>query len=268
MESNRTTELSLIEFPVERFIKAGYNTIAPKSCNKRNGYSETIYYIISGELDIEVDGITFNCRENSIIHLSKDENVVIYNPSTAKKASLYYILFDLKPEFTMEQMGVDRVITDADGKLIKLCKEIYKTHLSEGAAYKIKVFGDFSIFLYELITHKLNTDESFSINFKLNKALQYIRMNYYKNISVEKLSEISGYSVSHFRRLFVNAYGMPPQEYMLNYKIRKSKELLLEEKDKSLDEIAELLGMCNASYFCRIFKEKTGISPYKYKQLK
>ena len=84
----------------------------------------------------------------------------------------------------------------------------------------------------------------------------------------EKLAEISGYSVSHFRRLFVDAYGMSPQEYMLNYKIRKAKELLAEEKDKSLDEIAELLGMCNASYLCRIFKEKTGLSPYKYKNLK
>ena len=268
MEHIHTTELSSIDFPVERFIKAGYNTISPMTSNKRNGYSETIYYIISGRLEVEVEGEIYSCTENSIIHLSKDENVVIHNRSTSDKAALYYILFDLKQDFTMEGLGVDRVVTDADGKLIKLCKEIYKTHLSEGAAYKIKVFGEFTKLLYEIVTYKLNTDESFTVNFKLNKALQYLRMNYYKNISVEKLAEISGYSVSHFRRLFVDAYGMSPQEYMLNYKIRKAKELLAEEKDKSLDEIAELLGMCNASYLCRIFKEKTGLSPYKYKQLK
>ena len=268
MNYNHTTELSNMDFPVERFIKAGYNTISSLTSSKRNGYSETIYYVISGELEVEVDGRLYSCKENSIIHLSKDENVVINNPSPTKKASLYYILFDLKQGFSMNMLGVERVINDTNGKLFSLCRDIYKTHLSEGVAYKVKTFGEFSRLLYELITYKLNTEESFSINFKLNKSLQYIRMNYYKNLSVEELAEISGYSVSHFRRLFVDAYGMSPQEYMLNYKIRKAKELLAEEKDKSLDEIAELLGMCNASYLCRIFKKKTGLSPYKYKQLK
>ncbi len=268
MKYTPTPDLSTTDFPLERFIKAGYNTISPLALSKRNGYSQTIYYIISGELDVEIDGKIYNCKENSIIHLSKDEKVVIHNLSPTKKATLYYLLFDLKSGFSMEHLGVDRVIADSDGELIKLCKDIYKTYLSECAAFKIKCFIEFSKLLYELITCKLNAVENFNINFKLNKALQFIRMNYYKNISVENLAEISGYSVSHFRRLFVDAYGMSPQEYMLNYKIRKAKELLAEEKDKSIDEIAELLGMCNASYLCRIFKEKTGLSPYKYKQSK
>ena len=96
MNYNQTTELSVIDFPVERFIKAGYNTIAPMTSSKRNGYSETIYYIISGELEVDVEGVVYNCKENSIIHLSKDEKVVIKNPLSTKKVSLYYILFDLK----------------------------------------------------------------------------------------------------------------------------------------------------------------------------
>ncbi len=258
-------ELSKIEFPLENFIKAGYNTIAPRVSNKRYGYSHTIYYILSGELEIKVNGETYKCGENSIIHLSKEDEVYIYNPSKVKKASLYYLLFDLKAGVTMEDLGISRVVEDSSGELLALCKDIYKTHLSEGAAYKVKVFYEFSHLLYELITVKLKDSDSFDVNYKISKALQYIRMNYYKNISVEDLADISGYSVSHFRRLFVNTCGMSPQDYMLSYKIRKAKELLMEEKDKSVEEIAELLGMCNASYFCRIFKEKTGVTPYKYK---
>ena len=107
--------------------------------------------------------MVYNCKENSIIHLSKDEKVVIKNPLPTKKVSLYYILFELKQGFSMDILGVEKVINDTNGKLLSLCRDIYKTHLSEGAAYKIKAFGEFTNLLYELVTYKLNTDESFSV---------------------------------------------------------------------------------------------------------
>lgn len=266
MNDRKAIELSKLEFPLERFIKAGYNTIQPNANNKRNGYSDTMYYIISGELDVEIDGHIFNCKENSIIHLSKEDKAILINPSKNKKTALYYMLFDLKKGITMKDMCPERVISDVSEKIRILCKQIYKTHLSEGMAYKLKVTYEFSELLYEFITHKFKQEEKFSVNYKLSKAVQHIRMNYYKNISVEELAEISGYSVSHFRKLFVSTYGVSPQEYMINYKIRKAKEMLMEDEGKSMDEIAELLGMCNASYFCRIFKKKVGITPYKYTQ--
>ena len=53
---------------------------------------------------------------------------------------------------------------------------------------------------------------------EIYNVVQYIQDNYDKNITVTELAEMTGYSVSHFRRLFVKNYGMPPQEYIFQYK--------------------------------------------------
>lgn len=46
-------------------------------------------------------------------------------------------------------------------------------------------------------------------------------------------------------------------------RIERAKELLTEEK-KSVQEVANLLGMDNVSYFIRFFKKQTGLTPKKY----
>ena len=135
-----------------------------------------------------------------------------------------------------------------------------------GNEKQLQEYSEFLKLFYELVTVGVNTDERLKVDIKLGKSVQYMKMNFYKSVTVEKLAEISGYSVSHFRRLFVSTYGVSPQEYLLNYRISKAKELLIDEEDKSIDEIADFLGMCNSSYFCKIFKKKTGMSPHKYKK--
>ncbi|MBR4059025.1 MAG: helix-turn-helix transcriptional regulator [Lachnospiraceae bacterium] len=101
---------------------------------------------------------------------------------------------------------------------------------------------------------------------EIHNVVQYIQDNYDKNITVTELAEMTGYSVSHFRRLFVKSYGVSPQEYIFQYKVQKAKELLTEEPEKSVEEIAELLGLYNAAHFCKMFKKKTGCSPGEYKE--
>ena len=67
---------------------------------------------------------------------------------------------------------------------------------------------------------------------EIQNVVQYIQKNYDKNVTVAELAQMTGYSVSHFRRLFVKNYGMPPQEYIFQYKVQKAKELLTEEPEK------------------------------------
>lgn len=101
---------------------------------------------------------------------------------------------------------------------------------------------------------------------EIDKAVPYIKKNYARNVTVAELAALTGYSVSHFRRLFVKKYGVSPREFLYNYKVQKAKELLVEEPEKSVEEIAELLGMYNAAHFCKMFKKKTGWSPREYKE--
>lgn len=103
---------------------------------------------------------------------------------------------------------------------------------------------------------------------EIDRAVVYIKKNYARNVTVSELAALTGYSVSHFRRLFVKKYGVSPRKFLYNYKVQKAKELLVEEPEKSVEEIAELLGMYNAAHFCKMFKKKTGWSPREYKEKK
>ena len=94
----------------------------------------------------------------------------------------------------------------------------------------------------------------------------YENINYYKNITMEQLCKITGYSSAHLRRLFTKNFGMSPQSYILDKRIEIAKEMLLDVPEKTVDEIADLLGMSSTSYFCKLFRAKNGISPTQYRK--
>ena len=104
-------------------------------------------------------------------------------------------------------------------------------------------------------------------NSKIEKIVQYIKTSDDKKVTVKNIAHISGYSESYIYRLFMKYYGVSPREYILNYKIKKAEELLMEEPERNMEEIAECLGMYNAAHFCKMFKKKTGYSPREYKKV-
>jgi AraC-like DNA-binding protein len=73
-----------------------------------------------------------------------------------------------------------------------------------------------------------------------------------------------GISYSTFRRDFKRQTGLSPLQYHLLLKIEKAKELLINTELKA-KEIAYKLGFDSDYYFCRLFKQKTGISPAQFR---
>ncbi len=98
----------------------------------------------------------------------------------------------------------------------------------------------------------------------IKNVINYIHLHYKEDIKVEKLSTISGYSIYHFERLFKKTVGCLPIKYINQYRIMKSKTLLL-STDLSLDEIALHCGFHSYSYFFRTFKKFIGLSPSQYR---
>ncbi len=75
-----------------------------------------------------------------------------------------------------------------------------------------------------------------------------------------------GYCTDHMRRLFREQTGKTPHEYLAHLRIKTAKKLLASRKvsNYSVTEIAEMVGFHDVSYFSRIFKKATGISPGEY----
>lgn len=103
------------------------------------------------------------------------------------------------------------------------------------------------------------------IEANFQRAEAYIDAHLKEKITNRQMADICGLSVSYFIKQFKRVYRMSPQEYIMQRRIRKSRDLLM-QTELSMDEIREKLGFCNSSHFIRRFKEKEGITPLQYRE--
>ena len=93
---------------------------------------------------------------------------------------------------------------------------------------------------------------------------KYIQKNYSEKISLESVAAQVFLSPGYLSSLFKEATGESLISYINRVRVEESKVLLLETKDNLVD-ISNACGFEDQSYFARVFKKFTGVSPSKYR---
>lgn len=86
----------------------------------------------------------------------------------------------------------------------------------------------------------------------------------YSSVTIERLANLAGMSLSTFKREFQKMYRQSPATFFRNKKIEKALELL-SKTDLRATEIAYECGFSSVAHFSRIFKQQKGLSPTTYK---
>lgn len=102
------------------------------------------------------------------------------------------------------------------------------------------------------------------IDKRIEQILEQINENLADDLDLVALATSVQLSLSRFMHLFKTEIGMPPMEYILQKKVEKAKEWI--EIGKPIKEIAYDLSFSSPSYFSRVFKQYSGISPSQYKK--
>lgn len=97
-------------------------------------------------------------------------------------------------------------------------------------------------------------------DFYIKEALSYIEQNFQNDISVEDIAAVCGLNRSYFGKIFKDAVGKTPQEFLLNYRMIKAAELL-RLTTLSVNDIGNAVGYTNPLHFSRAFKNIYGLSP-------
>lgn len=90
--------------------------------------------------------------------------------------------------------------------------------------------------------------------------------NLHRDILLDDISFVTSYSKSYISKVFKKTYGMTPCFFIKKQKIKKSKKLIMMDRNKSLSDIASEVGFYDQSHFIKNFKKIEGITPSQYKK--
>ena len=97
-------------------------------------------------------------------------------------------------------------------------------------------------------------------DFYVREALSFIEQNFQNEISVEDIAAFFILNRSYFGKIFKDAVGKNPQEFLIHYRMTKAAELL-KLTELSIGDISNAVGYPSQLHFSRAFKNVYGISP-------
>ena len=96
---------------------------------------------------------------------------------------------------------------------------------------------------------------------RLKLVLEYIEDNLSRPISLRELASLAGVSARHFGRAFRQAIGVPPYAYVLGRRLATARELLINQRLLTIEEIAKRTGFNSSSHLASAFHSHFGYSP-------
>ena len=121
-----------------------------------------------------------------------------------------------------------------------------------------------SFFTLSLMPKK-NNQESQGYAPLMVYAMEYMKKNYSKKITIEMVARKISVSTATLKRYFSQIAKVSPKKYLTNIRITASKKLLV-ETDKTLTQIAMDCGFFDTAHFLKQFKQNQNISPSEYRK--
>lgn len=243
-----------------------------------------IVYMCSGSTTHVINGNTIELKEGNLLFLCQGARQEIL-PAGIDDIAVNFVV---RPEFfdtTLDTIGVEdtplrRFVVDClrnnQGNTGYLCFDvadvlpiqnileiliwtiIFDTHNKRNITR-----NTVGLLFLQLINHTDRLVSDYGDGFVV-KVLEYIESNY-KTGTLTELAEIMHYSVSSLSREIKSRTGKNYTELVQDKRLSQAR-FLLESTDIRIDGIAENTGYENISFFYRIFKERYGVSPRRYRK--
>lgn len=99
---------------------------------------------------------------------------------------------------------------------------------------------------------------------QMRQIKTYMMAHYNTIDSIKELAEIFSMDQRQLSYFFKKSMGICPKKYLLQLRIKRAKELLVDH-DRQVLEVARIIGYEDPFYFSRLFKRQTGYSPTEYR---
>lgn len=236
-----------------------------------------LLYVYEGSLKITTPKAEYMCKKGSLVLL---EPFTAYSAERLilKDMIFYNIFFDIYPEYRRNTL-IGAILGNGEpvfhnkeiGSFDNLLSKLYEDSILEKAGMLACVKSSLILILIEMIrarNNNMNTLQEIKDNSNkelniVNEAIKFISKNIDKPIKVTDICKELIISENYLYKAFINVLNTAPSKYIMQYKVKRSEELL-KISSYSVGEISQMLGFSSLYHFSRTFKTYLGVSPTNY----
>lgn len=232
-----------------------------------------IFAVFEGRLTFYVNEEKRFLKKGEFILLNSNEVHSILSPEPNKTIVLqiplklfenYYIEGSQFLLFTHQKR-------EQDGEIMRLLREMYEGVCQKEIGYEWNVQSGFFKVLYLLINFYRREEipkelvRNHKKMDKLSMITSYIRDNYKKELSLEMIAEVFGYSPSYLSRMFQKYAKTNYKAYLQSVRLEYAFQEFV-NTDHTVAEIAMNHGFPNSKAFSKEFRRKYRMLPSEYKK--
>ena len=157
-----------------------------------------------------------------------------------------------------------------DPLLAQLCRQLLAAAGSEHALGLLYVESLINALCHQLLEHHATIARPLPAGGRLTGAVRaridaYLEAHAEAPVTLETLAGLANLSVFHFARLFKQATGVTPYQYVLRWKIRRAQRLL-RLGHAPVAAISDALGFASPASFSVAFKRAVGCGPQEFQR--
>lgn len=236
--------------------------------------------IIDGNLQIQIDGITYNGKSGDIffinsgcLHSAIPNNCIyecfvfdlqfLLKERSSANGFLYGLIYNHK------RIVPYMPFATTSAYIQSMLNELLFTLNKKTIGYELKSYGCLYYILGAIEAENLIEDNpnisSESVNkiTKLKMAISYIQRSYNKSINLQDICNLLDNTPQSVIRLFKETIGKKPMEYVNSYRIAVACDQL-KHLNKNVTQVALDCGFTDVSYFTKVFKKYTNTTPSQF----
>lgn len=132
----------------------------------------------------------------------------------------------------------------------------------------LTVFGVHLLRHYSSAKQQVMSSAARRLSVQMSKrVIEYMQQNISGSVPINELANLSRMSASHFIRAFKLTFGMPPHQYLMQIRLQRAEQLLLETV-LPISDIALQTGFVSQSHLTDTMRRYKQITPAKIRHLR
>lgn len=224
-------------------------------------------YVDQGNLYTTVDGKSYELEANQFMIYGPGQ---FHDQRVTSEASCSYMTVIFKAEGLIASESLNQVFT-CSRSMVSTMESFVKATDDKGPYRFDAMVTTLQSFLVLALHSKTKEDIALPTspinqhfeNKLMEEIIDYINHHLYEPLPIDQICQKFSISRSTLQNLFKNNLQTAPKQYINEAKLNRSK-ILIRKGDRTISEIASLLGFNSIHYFSRKFTQRYGITPSEF----